>query len=166
MIRTFFYVCLVSCFLFVNLGCEAFAKKFVRKPKKDDQPIEIILEPREYPQNPLPTEELYRQRFTFWKYWQDELINSLYPGGNRKKQLESVSYSIEFLNSLKMLLAEDLIERIDSEIVQLEKVKSRLESTFITSDDLRRIKREAEKQKLRIDRDFVFSRIEESVLGR
>ncbi|MDP8260620.1 MAG: hypothetical protein P9L96_06490 [Candidatus Gygaella obscura] len=166
MIRTLFYICLVGCFLCVNLGCEAFAKKFVRKPKKNEQSIEIVLEPREYPESPLPNEDLYRQRFTFWKYWQDELINSLYLGGNRKKQIEAVNYSIEFLNSLKKLLSQEPSERIDLELAQLEKVKTCLGKAFISNDDLRRIKRQLEKQKFRIDRNFVFSNIERDLLSQ
>jgi hypothetical protein len=48
----------------------------------------------------MSKEELYRQHYLYWKSWHDELIESLAPGRNRKKQLSCAQEAMK--NLMKM----------------------------------------------------------------
>ena len=72
--------------LSTSLGCEAFRKKFVRKPKKDKE-VEVVVHTQEYVSE-YSTEETYKKYFLFWRTWHEELLSSLSAqDGNRKKHV-------------------------------------------------------------------------------
>lgn len=148
----------------LTVGCEAFAKKFVRKPKKTEEPVEMVLEPQDYPEHPVPNEDLYREAFTFWKYWQDELISSLNPEGNRKKQRECILYAIENLQRVKSLLISDKAKLLDEELNDLISIKQRLNLAYLSVDELMAMKLRLENQKTKIDREFVYSKVKNYLL--
>ena len=77
-----FKLFILVCSLFVMVcgltGCEAFVRKFTRKPKKENLPQEeLILVPEEYKGPNLTKEELYRQNLLFWGCWQDSPLCSI-----------------------------------------------------------------------------------------
>src|SRR3989338_3700293 len=87
---------LILLLIFYSLGCEAFIRKFTRKPKKENMPKEeMVLAPEEYKAPEMSKEDLYRQHFLFWRTWQDELIASLNKEGNHKKQIDCINEAVK-----------------------------------------------------------------------
>lgn len=117
---------IIALWLIVNLtGCEAFVRKFTRKPKKDSLPREeIVAAPQEYKAPVMSREEQYRQYFLYWKSWQDELINSLTNTTNPKKQIGCIAEAIKNLQELKGLLKEEKQKILSDYINQMERLKN------------------------------------------
>ena len=111
-------------FVILNfIGCEAFARKFTRKSKNENLPqTEMVLVPEEY-RDTMGKEELYRQYFLFWESWQDELISSLSPGANHKKQIGSANEAIKNLEQLKAYLNAEKKKELDIYLNQLKTLK-------------------------------------------
>jgi len=56
--------------VFTLVGCDAFVRKFTRKPKTQEFPEEeMVLAPEEYEPIALSAAERYQQDFFFWKAW-------------------------------------------------------------------------------------------------
>jgi len=157
---------LIVCYfmVFILAGCEAFGKKFIRKHKDGDEKVEMVLEPKDYPDHPTPSPEVYRETFNFWKTWHEELLNSLRLGANKKKQKECVDYTIENLKRLKSLLAEDKAKLLLAEINELEQARKEIESPFLNETDMVVLKNNLDRQKMRIDREFVYSKVKNYLL--
>ncbi len=154
-----FYLFLFICFLSFNLiGCEAFTRKFTRKSKKSNQPIEMVLTPEEYKGPNMTKEELYRQHFLYWKSWQDELINALVNKSSQKKKIDCAQEALKHLVNMKTMLVIDAQKNIDIYISKLNDFLSRLKSDIYgTNDD--RLRLTAERIKSDIDKKFVYSKI-------
>jgi len=126
--------------VFYLSGCEAFRKKFTRKPKKKEKEIEdIVFVPVEYPENPFSNEEIYTNQYLFWKNWHSELINYLYEGVSRKKQIDCINEALKSLAKMKDLLSEEKQKELDVYIQELDKIRDELlNSKFIQLSSLKR----------------------------
>ena len=120
------YICMVWFLVFNLVGCDAFVRKFTRKPKRDKMPAEeMVLAPEEYKGPGLSNEELYRQYLLFWKSWMGELIEALSPtGGNYKKQVKCCDEAIKNAEAMKKLLKPPGQKKIDKHLVDLNELKS------------------------------------------
>ncbi len=154
-----------SCLLLVTvLGCDAFVRKFTRKPKKDSLPKEeVIVAPQEYKEASLSKEELYRQYFLFWSSWQEELILSLAAEANRKKQVSCAAEAIKNLLELKGLIKEERQKRLDIYIGQLNGLKELIENDLFGSGySSNRLA--AERIKRAIQKEFSYNKIKDYLL--
>jgi hypothetical protein len=154
---------ILSLVIFLS-GCEAFVRKFTRKPKNDKiQKEEVVLAPEEYAGKSLSSEELYRQYFLYWKSWQDELLSSLSSvGENQKKQLSCVEQALTNLAELRPLLQSQKQALLDTYINQLRQVQD-----AIVGDPYARsimgTRQAAERIKRNILKDFSFPKIKDSL---
>lgn len=147
-------------FLINALGCEALARKFTRKSKKDDAvKEEMVLVPEEYKSN-LTKEEEYRQSLLFWKSWQDELISSLSIGANHKKQVDCASEAIKNLMNLRALLNTEMQKKLDGYIVQLGNLKESI-SKDVYGNNIVNSRTTAERIRRNILRDFPYNKIKD-----
>ncbi|MDD2690061.1 MAG: hypothetical protein PHT41_07940 [Candidatus Omnitrophica bacterium] len=102
------------------IGCDAFVRKFTRKPKKTStHQEEMVLAPQEYKPT-MNSEQAYHQYFMFWKSWQDELIESLLQKGSQKKQIDCVNEAIKNIFNVKALLNKEKQKKLDIYIMQLK----------------------------------------------
>lgn len=155
-------LCLV--FIFSLLGCEAFVRKFTRKPKKENLPQEeMVISPQEYTGLQMSKEELYRQYLLFWKSWHDELISVLTKGANHKKQIDSANEAIKNLEQLKSLLPEEKQRKIKVYINRLSNLKS-LITKDIYGTNIDENRSNAERIKRNILRDFSYNDVKGSLL--
>ncbi|MBN1913943.1 MAG: hypothetical protein JW788_06035, partial [Candidatus Omnitrophica bacterium] len=148
--------------LFTFFGCEAFVRKFTRKPKKRDiSEQEMVLVPEEYVKPQVSSEEQYRGYFLYWKSWQDELISSLRQGANHKKQIESVAEVIKNLEVLKELLSrEDKRKGLEEYLAQSVALKESItKDAYGSSVATNRL--QAERLKRNILRDFSYREIKD-----
>lgn len=137
------------------LGCEAFTKKFVRKPKKEGKREETVLVPEEYSPLDIPIEQRYRQYFFYWKSWQDELINALDSGASHKKRRSCIDEAIKNLKELKPLLFEEKQKDLDAYLYKLKELQIKINQD-IYNRGLFGHKATAESLKRNILRDFSY----------
>jgi hypothetical protein len=104
-------------------GCEAFVRKFTRKPKKDGVREELVLSPEEYVAPKKTTEELYRDSFLYWKSWHDELLSSLVKDGNHKKQRDCIQEALKNLDQMRALLKPAKQQGLDIYISQMKSLQ-------------------------------------------
>ncbi|MBM3246702.1 MAG: hypothetical protein FJZ13_05210 [Candidatus Omnitrophica bacterium] len=148
-----------SFLIFNFLGCEAFVRKFTRKPKKENLPKEeLVLVPEEYKGPQMSREELYRQYFLFWKSWQDELINSLSAGANHKKQISCLDEAIKNLLNLRALLNAEKQKKLDVYINQSNGLKD-LVAQDLYGNNIAINRRNAEQLRRNILKDFSYNKI-------
>jgi hypothetical protein len=158
---TLLFWILIFGFCILSLGCDAFVRKFTRKPKKENLPErELVLAPEEYKGTQLTREELYRQYLLYWKSWQDELITSLSHGANHKKQIGCADEVIKNIKSLRALLNEERQKKLDIYIAQLESLKGSIaKDTY--GNNIVNNRSTAERIKRNILRDFSFRQIKD-----
>jgi len=163
--RKFFHGLLIAILVLSLTGCEAFVRKFTRKPKNDKFATEeVVLVPQEYSGLDLTKEEKYRRYLFWWASWQDELIAALQPqGGNRKKQLACINEAINNLSQLALLLKEDARRKLDGYIKELSNLQEAISKdsygNFVASHKIN-----AERLKKDILRDFSYKKVKESLL--
>ena len=146
------------------VGCEAFVRKFTRKPK-DEKKEEMILAPEEYKGPQMSSEELSRQYLLFWKSWHDELIAALTPNANHKKQLYCVKEAVRNLIALRPLLTADKQVELDVYIGQLNSLKDAIISdSYGTQAAMHR--QNAERIRRNVLRDFSFRKVKLEVRGQ
>jgi hypothetical protein len=156
--------CSLLIFLCGLIGCDAFVRKFTRKPKKEDFPKEeMVLQPEEYKAPQMSKEELYRQYFLFWKSWQDELINGLAEKLSQKKQLACAEEAIKNLEQIKLMLdakAQNILEVYLDQLKELQElIKQDLYGSSLNSYRLK-----AERIRRNILRDLSYNKIKNSLV--
>jgi hypothetical protein len=162
MVKSKIILLVTSYSLLVTLvGCEAFVRKFTRKPKKENMPQEeMVIAPEEYKAPVMTKEEQYREHFLYWKSWQDELIESLSSNTNSKKQLSCVNEAIKNLEQIRILLKAEKQKKLDIWINQLKNLRDALSSNIYgTSIDRNRLS--AERIRRNIMQDFSYPKVKD-----
>lgn len=147
------------CSLFTIIGCEAFVRKFTRKPKQENLPKEeLVVAPQEYKASLMSKEDLYCQYFLYWKSWADELINSLSGDVNHKKQVVCADEAMKNLINLKPLLNIDKQNKLDIYITKMQELKDSIAKDAYGGSAARH-RLDAEKIKRNILHDFSYNKI-------
>lgn len=140
-------------------GCASFKKKFVRNPKEAEKPTPIV-QTKDYTQE-YSDVLLYKKHYLFWKYWQEELINSL--GSNRKKERRCTRAALDELKTLGGYLNSEGKEHLAPYIAALETITEEILSKKPIGSKLTKLKRELEKHKRNVQRSFFYKDVEEWV---
>jgi hypothetical protein len=155
-----FYI-LIFAFCILSSGCDAFVRKFTRKPKKEAfLAEEMVLVPEEYKGPQMTKEELYRQYFLFWKSWQDELIASLSEKRSQKKQIDCAEEAIKNLVNLKTLLNEEKQKELDIYIKRLKDLRDLISQDLYGSNIVTHLQK-AEWIKRDILRNFSYHKVKD-----
>ncbi|HLD82393.1 MAG TPA: hypothetical protein VI976_00375 [Candidatus Omnitrophota bacterium] len=155
---------LILLLIFYSLGCEAFIRKFTRKPKKENMPKEeMVLAPEEYKAPEMSKEDLYRQHFLFWRTWQDELIASLNKEGNHKKQIDCINEAVKNLTDLRPLLNLERRKILDIYIAQLNELNDEITKDLygVNVDSHRR---RAESIRMKISKEFSYNKAKKDLV--
>jgi len=158
------FVFVMGAILVVNLtGCEAFARKFTRKSKKEKNPEEMILAPEEWKGPQMTKEERYRQYLLFWKSWHDELVNALLQNSSQKKKIDCAEQAIKNLNGMRSLLNESKQKQLDVYLRQMSdlagEIKSDVYGTSANSYSLR-----LDKLRMHMQEGFSYNDIKNDLL--
>ncbi len=137
-------------------GCASFKKKFVRKPKDIEKPTPIM-HTKDYTQE-YPNILLYKKHYLFWRYWQEELINSL--GSNRKKEFRCARSALDELKTLGNYLIPEGKESLAPYIAELESITKQILSKRLIGSQVSKLKRELEKHKRNVQRSFFYKDVE------
>lgn len=140
------------------MGCEAFTRKFTRKSKKSDAPIEMVLVPEEYKGPNMSKEEIYRQYYTYWSTWHDELLNALAQDASLKKKTDCAEQALKNLAYMKNMLSPDAQKNFEPQINRLNDLLSDIKSDTYGANNSRAF-REAEKIKSNIHKGFIYPKI-------
>lgn len=160
--RTLFFIILFF-YLTSLCGCEAFVRKFTRKPKKDQMSREeMVLQPEEY-KSTMTKDEEYRQAFLYWKSWQDELINTLEKDANYKKLVVSTEQAIENVEQMRRLLTADKQKKLDSYLNRLRGLKNLIAEDIYVINYARH-KSIAERIKMEMLKDFSYGKVKDSLI--
>ncbi|RJP29792.1 MAG: hypothetical protein C4533_02045 [Candidatus Omnitrophota bacterium] len=154
------YLFIVVYFALYSLGCEAFIRKFSRKPKKEKSAQEkMVLEPQVYSPEQVSKEDGYRQNFIFWKSWQEELIDSLNDRSpNRKRQIMAANEAIKNLEYARTMLIEQAQIKLDKYIGQSKDLLAEIEADTY-GDRAARSRFQAEQIRMNVLKEFTFSKI-------
>jgi hypothetical protein len=140
------------------MGCESFTRKFTRKSKKSDLPIEMVLVPEEYKGPNMSKEEIYRQYYTYWSSWHDELLNALAQSASLKKRTDCVQQALKNLAYMKNMLMPDAQKNFDLPINRLNDLLADIKSDPYGANNSRSF-REAEKIKSIIHKGFIYPKV-------
>ena len=150
--------------LFTLLGCEAFVRKFTRKPKKDAiSAEEIVMVPEEYEIPKMSREEEYRKYFLFWQSWHTELIESFAQARSQKKQLSCAQEALSNLIKLKTMLGEGKQQEIEAYISELRKISDAIEKNpYGISGSI--VLQQTQRLRRNIMRDLSYKKIKDSLI--
>jgi len=162
--KRFIFICGLLTMVYGLLGCDAFVRKFTRKPKKEALLAEeMVLVPEEYKGPQITKEEQYRQYFLFWKSWQDELITSLLEKRSQKKQIDCAKEAIRNLVSLKAFLNEEKQKKLDIYINRLNDLQGQISQDLYGSVTASYLQA-AERIKRDILKDFSYHKISKDIV--
>ena len=148
-----------SWFLVSLAGCEAFVRKFTRKPK-EEQKETPILEPQVYPDIIITNEQLYKDYFLFWESWSEELISFLNVNSNFKKQKQCADEALDNLLKMQSILNEDKARELDAFIVAFTKLRDRMSEGGINGSEISLLRDRVIRIKSRVHRNFVYSKVQ------
>lgn len=162
--RTGVVSAVLLCFVFSLCGCEAFARKFTRKKKKQDKPAEaMVLAPEVYADRQVTNQDSYRKHYTFWSSWQDELIDNISDSSpSIRKQLDSAQEAINNLEEMKKLLQPEKQSLADIYISSMAVLKSALEQDLY-ANNIWANRREAEDLKRQISRSLQYRHVKDFI---
>ena len=154
----------ILCVLLFLCGCEAFARKFTRKQKKEDKPQEImVLNPQAYPDAKADKEDEYRQYFMFWKSWHEELIDNLSDESpSMRRQLDSVKEAINNLSEMQKLLSGDKRALAGGYLDSMNSLKADIAKDLYYSNAWS-LRRQAEDLKNKIGRELQYKQVEDEL---
>jgi len=149
-------------FIAINfIGCgESFRKKFIRKPQHEPKPEEMIISPRDYSKQELPSDELYKMYYAYWKAWHLELMDIFIAGKSKKKIVNCFDQAILNLNRLSELLDnQEKIASLNNYINKLSSLEGEFDTKNIAIVSMGRMRDEARRLFINIQKDFSFSKI-------
>ncbi len=164
-LKSFKFLLLVLLFYFLVFslcGCEAFVRKFTRKPKeiKKEEPI---IEPQVYPDFVLGPDALYKDYFLFWETWSDELLVNLNEGANFKKQKSCAEEGLDNLFKMKSLLKEESAVRLNPLVSDFAALKERIFAGNINPAEFSSLRRKVERIKAGVHRNFTFTKVKDAM---
>jgi hypothetical protein len=149
--------------LFSLIGCDAFVRKFTRKPKKKESwEIDMVLAPEEYKPT-MTKEEQYRQYFLFWQSWQDELMEALLQNKSLKKRVDCAQQAVNNLVNMQQLLNDVQKKKLQIYIVRMKDLKRNVGGDIYGSENGANFHK-AEILKLDIQKNFSFSDVKNSII--
>jgi Arc/MetJ-type ribon-helix-helix transcriptional regulator len=141
-------------------GCDAFVRKFTRKPKKEEKKEEeMVLVPQEYQPEGQFNQDLYRNYYIVWRSWHSELIDSLVVDGNHKKQIECIRYLIQNLENMRQLLKEQKQQILDNYLKELNKIQDKINQPNLNISDFSLLKDKLTIIQRDIQREFSYTKV-------
>lgn len=158
-LKTFIFICGLWTLVCGLYGCEAFVRKFTRKPRGEMKKEEPLIQPQEYPDLAVNKNELYKDYFLFWESWADELVSFLNEKANFKKQKECVSQALDNLSKMRSLLNVEKARALEQYVLELTSVKNIVFEGHLNSADFSSLRNKVERIKSKVRHSFILSKI-------
>lgn len=144
-------------------GCDAFRKKFVRKPK-DEKEVKVVVNTREYASQ-YSRKQIYEKYFLFWKAANDELLGLLdIQKTSRKKRIYYAKKIGENLLQMQKLLAPEKQKVLDAYILEQKQIAVELKKYSLSPGKKLQIKSILRKQRREVRKEFSYKNIEEYLI--
>jgi hypothetical protein len=162
LLRLMFAYMVIVCVALSACGCESFTRKFTRKQKKQDKPQEsMVLAPEVYPDSQANKEDAYRQYFTYWSSWHDELLDSLADSSwSMRKLLDSIQEAYNNLAEMAKMLSEDKKIAAEGFLASMNVLKADIERDLY-GNNVWSIRKQAESLKRQINRDLQYRQVKD-----
>ena len=156
------YCLLVTIFSASLCGCEAFRKKFVRKPKEKE--VKVVVQTYEY-ESEYSLENAYKKYYSFWRGAHEELTNLLNARDeNRKRRVFAAEKVVEALLQMQELLLPAKRTRLDNLIITQKDIVKKLDSHNLTLSQKLHILGTLRKMRRQIQEEFHFKKIQEFLI--
>ncbi|MBM3253864.1 MAG: hypothetical protein FJZ16_06410 [Candidatus Omnitrophica bacterium] len=115
------------------------------------------------PEGPAPVPKMhsnlwwYKTHYTYWRYWEEELINSL-SSDNPQKQIRCSTEALYNLKKMRERLVEEKQKELEPYIAQLDSITKDIIKKNITPGYLVLLRGNIEKHKRQIDKQFRYSK--------
>ena len=129
--------------------------KFVRKRKKETPPP-VYLNLKDYPD--VPTQEMYEEYYLFIRGWLDEIARCMENNYGKKRRVKAANEALENLKQIISFLNEEGREKIWPIYSDLQKLKEKVGSPYISYSQQNQIIRQAESIKRRFEVDFTYDK--------
>lgn len=140
-------------------GCAGLQRKFTRKKKLEQKPVPVITT-HDYAKD-LRVEELYKKHFLYWKTWQGELIDRMDAG--YKKRVECYDHTLMHLEEMAKYLAESKSKELGSFIGEIKSIDPDIRKKRLSKSEENNMRSLLEKTKRRIDKEFSYSNVKDSL---
>ena len=149
---------------FLVSGCEPLRKKFTRKKKQEaEEATEIpVLEPMEYPKKVYNVEEDYKNRYTLWRAWHKELIESIAENEGQKRKLYHLNQTVTQLTAMQNLLLEEKGGMLKDILGKYKKLQMDIEAP-VSLRDATSWKNELDSIENKIRDNYSFSKVQSSI---
>jgi hypothetical protein len=155
----------VLCSLFSVCGCEAFRKKFVRKPKKEKE-IKVIVRTQEY-EYPYTVVVAYKNYYLYWRTAHEQLYQLLSSqDDNRKKRIFTAKRVVDNLLQMQQLLLPEKRSKIEGYIAELNKIVQQLARYKLTRLQKLRIRNTLDRQRKQIQKELHYRNIQDYLIER
>ena len=145
-----------------TVGCATVQKKFTRKKKTPERNRSVIYLDEGAYQKKYSNEYYYKTHFTFWRTWQDELIDNL-QNGNRKRLRRSIQEVVSHLTEMANYLEPQTKAGLEEQILRLQGIRDRLEAGYYDSN-LEGLKPELEQIGRLLNNNYYFGKIQDKLL--
>ncbi len=143
-------------------GCEAFTRKFTRKPKRPKITEEPVLVFEVYPESTYSIHDMYKDYYFIFRSWLDELINHLEPAANQKKRAECVREAKANLLKMQSVLKEEKQKELEPYIQKIEDIENQIRG-FLSQDKFYNLKNQCISLKTKISKSFSYSKIKDFI---
>jgi hypothetical protein len=143
-------------------GCASVQKKFTRKKKEKRTPNAIFIDEGPY-QKQFSNEYYYKNHYTMWKSWHDELLGQL--GGNRKKVERCAQEAYNHLSDMANYLQPEKRAELKPLVEDLSRLVTKIESGSYSDSDEGGMRSELEKIKRLVANDFYYNKVKDSLLA-
>ncbi len=150
---------LICVLLVTSIGCAGLQRKFTRK-KKEEVKAGPVITTYDYAKD-LRVDELYRKRFLFWKSWQGELIERM--DGTYKKRMECYENAVMNLEEMRKYLSLARVKELDPFIEEIKSIDPDIKKKRLSRSEKYRMSHMLEMTKRRIDKQFSYSKVKDSL---
>lgn len=149
-------ILILSALITSCLGCDAFVRKFTRK-KQQEEAIEPVLNPELNSGLFYDNDTKYKNFFSYWRGWHDELTEAISSSGKKRKQY-CMEQAIMNLVRMASLLKEEKQTELAVYIEKMEKISSKINKEGALEE--RSIVQQLSNIRLSLNKKFHYSKVQ------
>lgn len=154
-----FCIVIFSCVCLLT-GCETLRKKFTRKRKTIDNKENVVIVPRDYDEHPFSSDVLYKQYFSYWKAWNQELIQSLGDQESFKRIMSSSQQAAANLKKMSSYLTDEKAGELNVYVEKLGKIDAEIkEAHNLPSERMRVFRYKVSRIYSCVNREYDYTKI-------
>ncbi|MFH0839194.1 MAG: hypothetical protein V1893_03305 [Candidatus Omnitrophota bacterium] len=154
MVKKIVYIFISFVLCLACAGCGTIKQKFALAKSEQESPVPV---PRMHSNG-----WWYKTHYTYWRYWEEELIGSL-TSNNSQKHIRCVTEALYNLKKMGERLTDEKQKELEPFIVQLENISSDIIKKDITPGYSVLLKSNMEKHKRVTDKQFKYSKVWRSI---